>query len=77
MIIKTAEDRESDLATLRELLKRSDVTADIKKRIEQEIKNIQAGLKGEREAAYEMDFTYGASKNWMLIHDLRIEFSAH
>ena len=73
MIIKTAEDKESDIATLRELLMRSDVTADVKKRIEQEIKNIQAGLKGEREAAYEMEFTYGASKNWMLIHDLRIE----
>ena len=73
MIIKTAEDKESDIATLKGLLMRSDVTANIKQRIDQEIKNIQAGLKGEREAVYEMDFTYGPSKNWMLIHDLRIE----
>ena len=73
MIIKTAEYRESDLATLKGLLFRSDLTANIKQRIDQEIKNIQAGLKGEREAAYEMEFTYGLSKNWMLIHDLRFE----
>lgn len=73
MIIKTAEDKESDIAILNELLSRSEVTADIKKRIEQEIKNIRAGLKGEREAAYEMEFTYGSSKYWMIIHDLRIE----
>ena len=77
MIIKAAEDRESNIATLKELILRSDVTANIKQRIEQEIKNIHAGLKGEREAAYEMDFTYGASKYWMLIHDLRIECDGH
>ena len=62
MIIKTAEDKESDIATLKGLLMRSDVTANIKQRIDQEIKNIQAGLKGEREAAYEMEFTYGPDR---------------
>lgn len=73
MIIKTAEDKEFDITVLNELQSRRDVKADTRKRIEQEIKNIRAGLKGEREAAYEMEFTYGPSKNWMLIHDLRIE----
>jgi len=34
---------------------------------------MQSGMKGEAEAAYEMNFHFGASKNWMLIHDLRIE----
>lgn len=73
MIIKTAENKELDIAILKGLQERSDVPYDTKKRIEQEIKNIHAGLKGESEAAYEMEFTYGSSKNWMLIHDLRIE----
>lgn len=73
MIIKTAEDKESEIATLRALQIRPDITSEIKKRIEQEIKNIHAGAKGEREAAYEIEFTYGPSKNWMIIHDLRIE----
>ena len=73
MIIKTAADKKLDIAILEGLQERSDVSIDTKKRIEQEIKNIHAGLKGEREAAYEMEFTYGSTKNWMLIHDLRIE----
>ena len=30
-------------------------------------------MKGEAEAAYEMEFHYGASKNWMVLHDLRLE----
>lgn len=74
MIIKTAEDKESDIAILKGLLERSDVSKETKNRIDQEIKNIHTGLKGEKEAAYEMEFTYGSSKNWMLIHDLRIEY---
>jgi hypothetical protein len=73
MIIKSADDKEHQIATLKALQLRPDASADIKKRIEQEIKNINAGAKGEREAAYEMEFHYGTSKNWMLIHDLRIE----
>jgi|SRR5450830_178622 len=73
MIIKSADDKEHQIAILKALQLRPDASADIKKRIEQEIKNINAGAKGEREAAYEMEFHYGASKNWMLIHDLRIE----
>lgn len=73
MIIKSIDDKTPQLATLQALLTRPDATNDIKRRIEQEIRNIQAGIKGEKETAYEMDFHYGSSKNWMLIHDLRIE----
>ena len=73
MIIKVADDKSSEIATLQSFLTRPDLANDTKKRIEQEIKNIQAGLKGEREAAYEMSFHYEASKNWVLIHDLRLQ----
>jgi hypothetical protein len=73
MIIKSADDKEHQITALKALQLRPDASADIKKRIEQEIKNINAGAKGEREATYEMEFHYGTSKNWMLIHDLRIE----
>jgi hypothetical protein len=55
------------------LASRSDVTPDARHRIEQEIRNIRSGMKGEAEAAYEMEFHYAASKNWMVIHDLRLE----
>lgn len=73
MIIKEADDRNSDLELLKSLAGRPDATEDQRKRIQQEIRNIQAGAKGEAEAAYELGFHYGSSKNWMIIHDLRIE----
>lgn len=73
MIIKSADDKSPQIAALQTIFARPDITVDTKKRIEQEIKNIKAGLKGEHEAAYEMNFHYKDSDNWALIHDLRIE----
>lgn len=73
MIIKEADDKNSTLDALKGLLARSDCKHDTKKRIEQEIRNIQAGIRGEDEAAYEIKVHWGESKNWMAIHDLRIE----
>ncbi len=33
----------------------------------------KAGLKGEAESAYLIDFDFAQSKNWVVIHDLRLE----
>lgn len=41
--------------------------------IEEEISNVRAGERGEREAAYFIDFELGTSRNYAIIHDLRIE----
>ncbi|MCL2524840.1 MAG: NERD domain-containing protein [Betaproteobacteria bacterium] len=73
MLIKQADDKTRDVQALTELASRTDITAEIRQRIEQEIRNIRAGQKGEVEAAYEIDFHYASSKNWMIIHDLRLE----
>jgi len=73
MLIKTADDRTSDLHSLQALVDRPDVQPDVRSRIQQEIRNIQSGVRGEREAAYEIEFHYGKSHNWMSIHDLRLE----
>lgn len=73
MIIKTPDEKKSHITALQTLLARSDCSPDTRKRIEQEIRSIQAGIKGEEEAAYEMKVHWGESKNWMIIHDLRIE----
>lgn len=73
MLIKAADDKSNDIATLKALAARADASADMRKKIEQEIRNIQSGIKGEAEAAYEIDFYYGTSKNWMALHDLRLE----
>lgn len=75
MIIKEADDKKPAIQTLQALLSRPDCGTDTRKRIEQEIRNIQAGIRGEEEAAYEMRVHWGESKNWMVIHDLRIEVS--
>jgi hypothetical protein len=73
MLIKQADDRSEDIEALKTLAARPDVTIETRRRIEQEIRNIQSGMKGEAEAAYEMGFHYGESKNWMIVHDLRLE----
>jgi len=73
MLIKSADDRTTDLEALRQLAARPDATAESRKRIEQEIRNVQSGIRGEEQAAYEIEFHYGNSSNWMSIHDLRLE----
>lgn len=73
MIIKHADSKQNDIVILQSLLNHPQANADTKTRIEREIRNIQAGIKGEQEAAYEMKVHYENSKNWMVLHDLRIE----
>lgn len=73
MIIKEADDKKSQIATLEALGARRDASPEVRKRIEQEIRNIRSGIKGEEEAAYEINFHFGATKNYAVIHDLRIE----
>jgi hypothetical protein len=73
MLIKQADDKTGDVEALKALAARPDASADTRKKIEQEIRNLQSGMKGEAEAAYEMGFHYGESKNWMVLHDLRLE----
>jgi hypothetical protein len=73
MLIKAADDKTPDLDALRALLRRGDVNDEQRQRIEREIRNIQSGLRGEQDAVYEIEFHYGQSRNWMSIHDLRLE----
>lgn len=72
MIIKHADNKSQDIETLQSLLSHPKATGDTRKRIEQEIRNINAGMRGENEAAHEMKVHYGDSKNWAIIHDLRV-----
>ena len=72
MIIKHADNKSQDIETLQSLLSHPKAIGDTRKRIEQEIRNINAGMRGENEAAHEMKVHYGDSKNWAIIHDLRV-----
>jgi hypothetical protein len=73
MIIKQADNKQSDIDSLKNLLLHPNIDANKKKRIEEEVYKIYAGIRAENEAAYEMKVYYGESKNWAVIHDLRIE----
>lgn len=71
MIIKTVDDKKKQVSLLESLLERADDSN--RKRIEIELRNVRAGIKGEQEAAYLIDFDYGQSKNVVVLHDLRLE----
>ena len=74
MIIKHADNKSQDIEALQSLLSHPKAIGDTRKRIEQEIRNINAGMRGENEAAHEMKVHYGDSKNWAIIHDLRVVY---
>lgn len=73
MILKETDSKSSVVAELESLLEAPGVPADKKGLIERELKILRAGIKGEREAAYDINFYSGASKNRVVIHDLRLE----
>lgn len=72
MIHKHKDSREHDITELKRLL---GLTLTVKQRflIERELKCLQSGERNEQNSAYYLDFRYKDSKNWALIHDLRIE----
>ncbi len=71
MIIKEADDRSADISMLEQLLTLA--ANGQKKSIETELRNLRAGIKAEKDAAYLIDFHYRDSRKWAVIHDLRIE----
>lgn len=77
MIIKHSQGRSEDLAELNDLLNLPHLNAQTKKQIDQQIRQIRSGLKGEAEAAYQINFDYTDTPNWAVIHDLRLEHNGH
>jgi hypothetical protein len=73
MQIKAADDKQSQIDALNALLARSDLPAGTRGKIEQEIRSILSGAKGEKDAAYEIEFHAGDNPHVMTIHDLRLE----
>lgn len=72
MIIKSRDPKDRDIAELDALLKQADAPG---KRflIERELRAMKAGIAGEEDCAYYINFYFGNSHNWCVIHDLRIE----
>ncbi len=74
MIIKERDSRTKDIKELTELLS-CNITDRQKFFIEREINSIKTGESGENDSAYYINFYYGDSERWVVIHDLRIEFN--
>lgn len=72
MIIKSMDSRLEDKKELEVLLKKY-LTPLQRSSIKSELKAIEKGLSGEKNSAYYIDFYFGHSENWAIIHDLRIE----
>ena len=73
MIIKQKESRQSDIDNLSSLL-HSNLPEEERFLIERELTFIKSGEKGEKDSTYYLDFDFGSSLNWAVIHDLRLEF---
>ncbi len=70
MLIKEADDQ---AGVVQELERLSSGNGPEAKRAAEELRIRKAGLKGESESAYLIDFDYAHSPNWAVIHDLRLE----
>lgn len=70
MLIKTMDDPS---ALLKELELRAASAGPAAKHAATELRIRKAGLKGESESAYLIDFHFARSPNWAVIHDLRLE----
>lgn len=73
MIIKNADDKSSIIAELEQYLANPRIPDETKRKIEKERNNVSAGAANERDSAYFIDFHFGATPNWIVLHDLRIE----
>jgi hypothetical protein len=73
MLIKSADDKGKRLALLQDLQKSSLLDARQKEWLRVELRNLTAGIKGEREAAFHLDGHYKDGQNNVLLHDLRFK----
>lgn len=77
MLIKESDKRKQDIADLTVLLDLPHVDIGTKQKIQAQIRKIQSGVKGESDAAFQINFHYENSPTWAVIHDLRLEFKGH
>jgi hypothetical protein len=73
MILKHKDDLASQIAELERLLALPALSKPQRDDLEDELAAIRAGAKGEKEAAYHIDFGWKDGKNSVVIHDLRLE----
>lgn len=72
MILKNADCKQESINELQRLM--AIAPAYIKSKIKKELNFLKAGIRGEEESGYLIDFDLGKSKNTFIIHDIRFEF---
>jgi hypothetical protein len=72
MIIKRMDSKQEEIGELETFLK-SKLTSPQRYLIKRKLNAMRRGVYGEKDAAYYIDFYFGNSKNWAVIHDLRLE----
>ena len=73
MILKEKDSQEAQIQALRQSVATAQTNYE-RSRYERDLALTLAGVEGEREAAYYIGFDLKASPNWMVIHDLRLEW---
>ena len=73
MIIKEADDRSQAIETLNAFIADPRIPPTAIQRITKERNNLSTGIANEGQAAYQLNFDYGHSENYMVLHDLRFE----
>jgi len=73
MIIKKRDSKQAEIEELTTLLSLP-LPENKKFLIERELRFIKSGDRGENDSAYFIDFHFASSKNWAVIHDLRLEY---
>ncbi len=73
MIIKESDGVSADIDRLQALSDHPNADTRTRMKIDEQIRMLKAGDRGEASAFYHINTYFGASKNWAVIHDLRIE----
>lgn len=73
MILKDKDSLDGRIATLERALANAGAKGE-RQRLERDLAILRAGIKGEEEAAYLIDFELKDTPNWAVIHDLRLEW---
>ena len=72
MLIKRGDSIEPRVGVLRSLLA-GNLSSDERSSVEAKLRMLSAGEKGENSSRYYIDFYFEGSRNWVVLHDLRLE----
>jgi hypothetical protein len=72
MLIKEKDSLESSIQQLEAIVERKDLPRSILEKANSELRTLKAGMRGEQDAAYFINFDFAERKTVAIIHDLRI-----